>query len=270
MRKGNGTKFTIDRKIFSSDIWYASPWKLKIWIYLLGQANYKTNDYMGMKIKRGQLIKSYRQLAKDCSYKIGYRLKKPSLRTVRRICEELMKDERMTIRRTHLGTLFTITNYDRLQRFNKPRTPQRTPFERPSRATLGKQSKERLKKEIRKKEYKYSGDDMNLIKTLKTQILVINPDHIFRGKDWLDKNAQQIRLMREQDKRKLEDIKRVVDFAFKDQFWSGIIQSANSLRKNYDTMKGQIRTRGSSESPSQKRLRELKEKERRNDRERNP
>jgi len=118
-RQGNGTKFTIDRKIFSSDIWYSSPWKLKIWIYLLGHANYKDNEYMGIKIKRGQLLRGYRRIAQDCGYKIGYRLKKPSLHTIRRICEELTKEGRIERRTTQGGTLFTICNYEALQPFKK-------------------------------------------------------------------------------------------------------------------------------------------------------
>ena len=123
-REGEGTKFTIDRKIFSSDIWFASPWKLKIWIYLLGNANHKDGNFMGVEIKRGQILRSYRTIAKDCGYKIGYRLKKPSIDTVRRICEELTKDLRTRSRTVHCGTLFTIINYNELQPLSKTRSVQ--------------------------------------------------------------------------------------------------------------------------------------------------
>lgn len=137
-RKGNGTKFIIDRKIFSSDIWWASPWKLKIWIYLLGQANYKENEYMGIRLKRGQLIRSYRTVQKDCAYKIGYRLKKPSLHTIRRIYEELTKDGRITIRKTRQGSLVTIIKYDDFQRFDLRRA-QRKDYEGHKGGTVGEQ-----------------------------------------------------------------------------------------------------------------------------------
>ena len=136
MREGDGTKFTIDRKIFSSDIWFSSPWKLKIWIYLIGKANHKDGDYMGIPIKRGQLIRGLRTIQKDCAYKIGYRIKKPSLSTVRRICEELTKDGRTTQRTTQQGTLFTICNYNDLQSFrNNERNSERTSYE-----TVGEQN----------------------------------------------------------------------------------------------------------------------------------
>lgn len=114
-REGEGTKFTIDRKIFSSDIWFASPWKLKVWIYLLGHANHKSTTWKGIELKRGQLIRSYRRIQKDCAYKIGYRTKKPSLHTIARICEELTKERRMTLRKEHGGQVITICNYDKMQ-----------------------------------------------------------------------------------------------------------------------------------------------------------
>jgi len=119
MRKNKGTRFSIDRKIFTSDIWSASPWKLKIWLYLIGKANWGDSKQpyglTGIKLKRGQTLRSYRQIAKDCAYKIGYRTKKPSLATIRRICEELTKEQRITHRTEQSGTLFTILNYNALQ-----------------------------------------------------------------------------------------------------------------------------------------------------------
>jgi len=119
MRQGEGTKFTIDRKIFTSDIWHASPWKLKIWLYLLGNANHKDGEWMGIPLKRGQLIRSYRTIQKDCHYKIGYRWKKPSLGTISAICEELTKDRRITLRKEHGGQVITILNYNGLQSLKK-------------------------------------------------------------------------------------------------------------------------------------------------------
>jgi len=114
-RPGEGTKFTLDRKIFSSDIWFASPWKLKIFIYLLGNANHKSGNWKGIPLKRGELIRSYRRIAKDCGYKIGYRWKQPSLSTVAQICEELTKELRIERRSEQGAQVITILNYDELQ-----------------------------------------------------------------------------------------------------------------------------------------------------------
>jgi len=116
-RIGEGTYFTIDRKIFTSDIWHSSPWTLKIWFYLLGHASHKDTRWMGIPILRGQLIRSYPTIAKDCGYYVGYRLKKPAISTVWSICEELTKAARIERRTESHGTLFTICNYNDLQPF---------------------------------------------------------------------------------------------------------------------------------------------------------
>lgn len=114
-------KFTLDRKI-----WQASPWKLKIWIYLCEQANYTDSVYQGIEIKRGQIFRSYSQIAKDCSYKIGYRIKKPPLSTIRKTLKELIEDGRIKQRKAQGGTLYTICNYEALQALPEPRKAQRS------------------------------------------------------------------------------------------------------------------------------------------------
>lgn len=114
-------KFTLDRKI-----WQASPWKLKIWIYLYEQANYTDSVYEGIEIKRGQIYRSYSHIAKDCTYKIGYRTEKPSRSTIDRVVKELAKEERIKQRTVHGGTLYTICNYEALQAFPEARTKQRS------------------------------------------------------------------------------------------------------------------------------------------------
>lgn len=136
-RPGEGTKFTIDRKIFSSDIWYATPWKLKIWFYLVGNANHTDGEWMGIKLKRGQIIRSYRRIQKDCSYKVGYRIKKPSLHTIHRICEELTKELRTERRKEQGGQVITILNYNELQPFKKHERND----ERNDRGTIGEHNK---------------------------------------------------------------------------------------------------------------------------------
>ena len=114
-------KFTLDRRI-----WQASPWKLKIWIYLCEQANYTDGNQGGLEIKRGQLCRSIRQIQRACSYKVGYRTKKPSSSTIHGVLAELTREGRITQRTEHLGTLFTICNYEPLRAFPKARSEQRT------------------------------------------------------------------------------------------------------------------------------------------------
>ena len=109
-----------------SKIWQASPWKLKIWIYLYEQANRTDNTQHGLEIKRGQIYRSLRQIAKDCSYKIGYRIEKPSPATTFEVLAELTQEGRIIQRTEHCGTLFTICNYEALRAFPESRSEQRS------------------------------------------------------------------------------------------------------------------------------------------------
>lgn len=45
--------------------------------------------------------------------------------------------------------------------------------------------------------------------------------------------------MVERDKRTVEKVSRMVKWSQNDDFWSGVVLSASSLRRNYDTMAGQ-------------------------------
>jgi len=123
-RDGEGTKFTIDRKIFTSDIWFASPWKLKIWIYLLGNAGYKDTKIKSKIIKRGEMATSYRMIADGVGYYEGNRLVKPSPNTVMLICEELRKEGRIGRVVGQLGTIIKILNYNKLQSLGNQHTGQ--------------------------------------------------------------------------------------------------------------------------------------------------
>lgn len=126
-RRGEGTRFQIDRKFFSSDIWVSgSEWKLRLWVYLMGNANYKDVVWKKIKIKRGQIIRSYRRLAEEISYCKGIILKKPSTSVIGALFKEFEKEKRVKLtplvsrdksRTRHAGFLITLLNYNTLQGF---------------------------------------------------------------------------------------------------------------------------------------------------------
>jgi hypothetical protein len=107
-RKGEGTTFTLDRKLFSSDVWQGPPRKLKLWIYLIGSANWKEGNFNGVPIPRGCLVRSYRTIQKECDIPIG---------TIHRYVEELTKEGRIRVKSLeHLGTFIEVLKYRGLQR----------------------------------------------------------------------------------------------------------------------------------------------------------
>jgi len=223
MRNGSGTKFTIDRKLFSSDIWFASPWKLKIWLYLVGNANHSDGEWMGIKLKRGQLIRSYRTIQNDCSYNVGYRTKKPSLHTICRICEDLTKELRIERRSEHGGQVITILNYNELQPLKKDEGNG----EANDRGTIGEHNKNVNKK------YSQNSNEFRLANFLFSHIKRNNP----KAKEpniqsWAGDFDKILRI----DKRPVEEVKSVISWSQKDEFWFQNILSATKLRKQYDQL----------------------------------
>lgn len=84
----------------------------------------------------------------------------------------------------------------------------------------------------------YEADDINfkLAQSLLSKIEEQNPDH---KKPDLQKWANDIRLMHEQDKRSYDKIQKMIDWSQNNDFWSGNVLSAAKLRKQYDTMAAQ-------------------------------
>lgn len=111
-----GGRFLIDRNIFESGLWFDIV-KLRLFIYLVGKATFKDTDVGGIKLNRGQYLRSYRNLAKDLKFKDGRAVKEYSLCTIKRKIDELVKENRIEIKETDCGTLFTIKNYDKYQCF---------------------------------------------------------------------------------------------------------------------------------------------------------
>lgn len=113
--------FQISREIFQSDVW-SDVVKFRIFFYILGNAVFKEDgiEHVGLKVERGQYLRSLRQLQDDLSYREGRgnALKKYPLTTIQRKIKSLEKDERITTKSTEYGTLFTVVNYALYQDLN--------------------------------------------------------------------------------------------------------------------------------------------------------
>lgn len=108
--------FQISREIFENQIWQDIP-KFRIFFYILGNAVF---SHEGVKkgnilIKRGQYLRSFRNLANDLEYVENRAIKKYSTSVIKRKVDQLVKEERLKIEDTELGTLFTVVNYDKYQ-----------------------------------------------------------------------------------------------------------------------------------------------------------
>ncbi|AUJ25162.1 DnaD domain-containing protein [Virgibacillus dokdonensis] len=103
------------REVFDSDIWHDVT-TFRLFIFLIGKASHKDGfKYKGMILNEGQYVSSYRKLRDALAYKEGRGYKKYSLSTVKACVNKLIKAERVNVKETELGTLFTIVNYAKYQ-----------------------------------------------------------------------------------------------------------------------------------------------------------
>lgn len=107
--------FKIHRELFESELWHDVS-TLRLFLFLLAQASHKDGiKTKGIELQRGQYVRSYRKLADDLSYKEGRGYKKYSLSTIKSCVNKLIDAERVNVKETEAGTLFTILNYAKYQ-----------------------------------------------------------------------------------------------------------------------------------------------------------
>lgn len=108
--------FKMYRKIFSHKIWQDIP-LFRLFIYLVGNAVFseKGVDIGELHIKRGQYLRSYRNIREDLKYVENNAEKYYSLSHIKNMVEVLTKNGMIEAEPLTLGTLFTIVNYAKYQ-----------------------------------------------------------------------------------------------------------------------------------------------------------
>ena len=111
--------FQTSRTIFENPIWNDVP-KFRIFFFIYGNAVFSKEGttVAGMKLNRGQFLRSYRNLREDLEYVENRSVKKYSLSVIKRKVDSLVKENRLKIEDTELGTLFTVVNYELYQGFD--------------------------------------------------------------------------------------------------------------------------------------------------------
>jgi len=103
------------RCIQNSEIAIMPPYVREIWDWLLKEANHSEKKIDGTVIKRGQLIRSFKDIQKGLHWMIGYR----KMSYEKWQCEKSMKflrEQGMVVTtKTTRGMLITICNYDYYQ-----------------------------------------------------------------------------------------------------------------------------------------------------------
>ncbi|MBF2609537.1 hypothetical protein IBB45_14170 [Listeria innocua] len=237
--------FQMSREIFENDIW-SDVIKFRLFFYIVGNAVFSENGVMkgGIQIGRGQYLRSFRNLREDLLYYDNNAEKFYSLSTIKEKIDELVREERLEITTTKLGTLFTVRNYALYQDLNNysgtssERLPNshRTATEQPpnNKKNVKKDKNDNKdNKDNNKRQNKFDEVHLSLANLLFEMIKSNNPEEKVPD---VEKWAHDIRIMIEQDKRDAEKVKNAIIWSQKNDFWCGVIKSPKSLRKNYDQM----------------------------------
>ncbi len=110
------TYFKTYRKIFENVIW-TNPLELRLFLWLLGHAVFDPDGHKigGIKIKRGQYLRSYSKLIEDLAYIENRQVMHYSKSQIHRAIKKLVFLQNITVSETELGTLFTVLNYGKYQ-----------------------------------------------------------------------------------------------------------------------------------------------------------
>ncbi len=205
-------------------------------------ANHKEREWEWMgkpyKAKPGQFVTSLESIRQKCGKGI-------SLQNIRTAIKRFEKYEFLTNEVTKVNRLITIVNWEFYQDKNSELTKKLTVNQQSVNNQLttnnnDKQCNNETNNNITSKKSKkriYSDDDPNkklavlLFKLIQKNQNIKEPD--------LDKWANTIRLTIESDKRTGKDVQDMIVWATSNDFWSGVILSATSLRKHFDKMLAQ-------------------------------
>jgi len=257
--------FQTSREIFENSIWQDVP-KFRIFFYIVGNAVFAEGGttVAGIHLKRGQYLRAYRNLATDLEYIENRSVKRYSLSVISRKIEQLVKEERIKIEDTELGTLFTVLNYAMYQGFDHYKkgtwdsvgTGMEQGWNNNKNVKKDKNvKKERLKDICPESLTVIQDESIDIIPILET--VKYGPDNTYykmsiyfktvvdemahkEGLEHLTKNANlqtwsdDFRKLVELDKQKdTQLIKSVMDWVVKDSFWKGNVLSAATFRKQF-------------------------------------
>ena len=124
--------FMVARKLFGSEIWLKDPLYLKVWIWIIGEANHKDVEKNGRYYKRGELVTTYNEIIKAASYYHNRSHIIPTLKKIRVILKWLQKEGMILVKplksglgltradptartRAYLGIKIIVINYNTYQ-----------------------------------------------------------------------------------------------------------------------------------------------------------
>nr|DAM07020.1 MAG TPA: replisome organizer [Caudoviricetes sp.] len=267
-----GGYILLSRKLIESEIWRKPPLYLKVWIYLLSKAQH--SDYKSL--KRGQLWTTYEEIMDGCAWRVGARLEKPNKDEIYRILTFLRKPDEggherdtkataITTTKATRGMLIIIENYDYYQTHSNYENDSESDDEKATKEVRTRQERDTINKNdnndkndnnnipLKKEPKIFNSEDKEylLAEYLSKQISKHLDKPLKEEKD-LQRWAADFNKMVRLDKYDINEIKEVLVFSQKNDFWQTNILSASKFRKQYLTLLAQMKrenSKGSTEQP---------------------
>lgn len=243
--------FQTSREIFENPIWNDIP-KFRLFFFIVGNAVFSHEGVKkgGIHIKRGQFLRSYRNLRDDLEYIDNRSVKKYSISVIKRKIDSLVSEERLEIQESELGTLFTVVNYDKYQGFEnykkdnleRSENAHGTQMERTWNNNKNVKKEKNVNNEKKKNSPKQAYDEDSIFFQLANRLYqkILTNDEGFK-KPNLQTWANDVRLMMERDKRTEEQIIYLIEWSQSHHFWKSNILSVKSLRKQYTKLTIQVK-----------------------------
>lgn len=227
------------RKVTGSFVW-ANPSMFKLWCLCLMKASHEERKFLfnGQEVvlSSGEFVTGRDALGKE------FNQGAPSdqlvvSRTLWRWIKKFEKEEMLSIYSTPKYSVISINNWSEYQGSDQRLSSDcPAPVQQLSTNKNDKNDKNDKNNNTSKKPKKriYSDDDPNkilanlLLKFIRKNQEIKEPD--------LDKWANVIRLTIESDKHSVKEIQDMIVWATQHNFWSGVVLSPTSLRRNWDKM----------------------------------
>ena len=231
------------RKISGSFVWTNSD-MFKLWCLCLMKASHEDRKFhfngQEVHLSSGQFVTGAYVIAKEFNEGVS-RDKQVSHRTLWRWLKKFETEEMLSIKSTTKYSVVSINNWSMYQSADKPVTNDcQSTDNQLSTYKNDKNDKNDKKNNITSKKSKkriYSDDDPNK-KLAKLLFKLISKNQSIQDPDF-DKWANTIRLTIEADKRTGKEVQEMIVWSSQSDFWSGVILSPTSLRKNFDKMAAQ-------------------------------
>lgn len=229
--------FQIARDIFNNPIWQNIT-EFRLFFLIVGNAIYleEGKEIAGIQLKRGQWLRSYRNLQADLEYLENHAVKRPGIATVKRAVDNLINDKRISIEATEHGTLFTVLNYEKYQDLANYKIVNMEQI-RNTRGTDTEHSRNNNKKDNKgKKEntlFVEGSDELEAAKAMFRFIKKLNPDYKEPNyQSWARVFDAIFRI----DKKDLREVQELMVWVYNDNFWKTVILSPSKFREKYDSL----------------------------------